>query len=130
MKNANLCIFGVKIAVSAYFELIRQLVYVFHGTSIALSVFTRTLTTRPMGPSPTNFFFSELTIFKNANLHIFGLVIAVFAYLKPLGLSWMNLCFLSTERKFFLYVTVLTNTPMWRRARRARNSYIVHLQFF
>ena len=26
MKNANLCIFGVKIAVSAYFELMRQLV--------------------------------------------------------------------------------------------------------
>ena len=85
MKNANLCIFGVEIAVSAYFELIRQLVYVFHGTSIVLSVFTRTLTAGPMEASPSKKFFSELTIFKNANLHIFGLVIAVFAYFKPLG---------------------------------------------
>ena len=72
MKNANLCIFAVKIAVSAYFELIRQLVYVFHGTSTALSVFTRNLTAGPMGASPSKFFFSELTIVKNANLHIFG----------------------------------------------------------
>ena len=57
MKNANLCIFGVEIAVSAYFELIRQLVYVFHGTSIVLSVFTRTLTTGPIGSPTKNFFF-------------------------------------------------------------------------
>ena len=35
--------------------------------------------------APQTSFFSELTIFKNANLHIFGLVIAVFAYFKPLG---------------------------------------------
>ena len=33
----------------------------------------------------------------------------------------------SSERNFFLYVTCLTNTPIWRRA---RNSYIVHLEFF
>ena len=59
MKNANLCIFGVEIAVSAYFELIRQLVYVFHGTSIVLSVFTRTLTAGPMEASPSKIFFSE-----------------------------------------------------------------------
>ena len=53
MKNANLLNFGLKITVSAYFELIRQLVYVFHGTSIVLSVFTRTLTARPMEASPS-----------------------------------------------------------------------------
>ena len=82
MKNASVRIFVVNMA---YLELIRQLVHVPHRTSIALSVFTMTLTGSSMGASPSNKFFSELTIFKNANLHIFGLVIAVFAYFKPLG---------------------------------------------
>ena len=57
LKNANLCIFGPKFTVSAYFELIRQLVHVPHRTSIALWVFTMILTDRKMVVSPLKTFF-------------------------------------------------------------------------
>ena len=85
MKNASVRIFVVKITVLAYLELIRQLVHVPHRTSITLSVFTMTLTAGMMGASPQRIFFSELITFKNANLHIFGLAITVFANFESLG---------------------------------------------
>jgi len=85
LKNASVRIFVVKITVLAYLELIRQLVHVPHRTSITLSVFTMTLTAGMMGASPQRIFFSELIVFKNANLHIFGLAITVFANFESLG---------------------------------------------
>ena len=80
LKNANLCSFSPKFTVLAYFDLIRQLVHDPHRTSIALSVFTMILTDRKMVVT----FFTELTIFKNANLHIFDLNITVLANFEPL----------------------------------------------
>ena len=85
LKNANLCSFSPKFTVLAYFDLIRQLVHDPHRTSIALSVFTMILTDRQMVVSPLKTFFTELTIFKNANLHIFDLNITVFANFEHLG---------------------------------------------
>ena len=81
LKNANLCSFSPKFTVLAYFDLIRQLVHDPHRTSIALSVFTMILTDRQMVVT----FFTELTIFKNANLRIFDLNITVFANFEHLG---------------------------------------------
>ena len=74
-----------KSTVLAYFEFIRQLVHVPHKTSIALSVFILTLTNGPTVVSLSKTFFTELTIFKNANLHIFDLNITVLANFEPLG---------------------------------------------
>ena len=73
-----------KSTVSAYLEFIRQLVHVPHKTSIALSVFILTLTNGPTMVSLSKTFFTELTIFKNANLHIFDLNITVLGNFEPL----------------------------------------------
>ena len=53
LKNTDLHFFGLKITILAQYELIRQLVKVPHGITIAYSVFILTLTAGPIGASPS-----------------------------------------------------------------------------
>ena len=65
LKNADLHFFGLKITILAQYELIRQLVKVPHGITIAYSVFILTLTAGPMGASPSKSFLNNMCPEKN-----------------------------------------------------------------
>ena len=65
LKNADLHFFGLKITILAQYELIRQLVKVPHGITIAYSVFILTLTAGPMGASPSKSLLNHVCPKKN-----------------------------------------------------------------
>ena len=65
LKNTDLHFFGLKITILAQYELIRQVVKVPYGITIAYSVFILTLTAGPMGASPSKSLLNDVCPEKN-----------------------------------------------------------------